>query len=73
MKTLTQQELAKRAREAIEKSEKTQREVADLLGVKQPSVAQALQPDYTGLNGLRKRILKELEGVEVEEGFLVKA
>jgi len=73
METLTQQQLAERAREAVESSELTQREVADLLSVKQPSVAQALQPNYPGLDGLRKRILKELEGVEVEEGFLVKS
>lgn len=49
--------------------------VAELLGVAQSSVSKALQPDNTSMDELRRRILLEFGGIEVdtEPSFIVRS
>ena len=71
--SLTRSELIERVRTAVEERDLTQAALADRLGVTQSAIAQALSPKYPGVDELRIRILEELEGEDVEQGFLVDA
>ena len=58
-------ELRTRARAAWERSGLTQREVADALGVSQPTLAQALNDPKRSLSALRIRIIEAYGGARV--------